>query len=219
MVQLKRKIIYSFPLDCFNLLHSFNELKIEMQNVISIDWEEEREINKWKKRREIAQCARVDDIELFTLNENKFELCISVKTEIKYMHSSNMQRVNVSLYPFVYKFLFNIANKMRFNCCCCCCRCRCCYCAYCLSLRSNIKCCVNGGAVLSAIYESHWPNMVIDRMLLIECKCKQIPAWLIFYKPHGRIAILLPVFFITLFVSFFLHLCMIASRRVHFIFA
>lgn len=53
------------------------------------------------------------------------------------------------------------------------------------------NCSLNCDVVLSAIYESHWPNMEMDRMLLIECKCKQIPAWLIFYKPHGRIAILL----------------------------
>lgn len=33
-------------------------------------------------------------------------------------------------------------------------------------------------------HESHWPNMVMARMLLIECKFKRIPSWIIFYLLH-----------------------------------
>lgn len=62
-------------------MHSFNELRVEMQNVVLIQWESQR------KTEYEMHSVRVDDNELVTLNEYTFELCISVKTEIEYNNS------------------------------------------------------------------------------------------------------------------------------------
>lgn len=192
----------SFSLDCFNYML----LKLAATE----DADEKRERHD----------VRVDVIELVVVQQMELNLNCSLRTKWNWIHinvhSSHMQRtrrVNVSLslkIRYAYEFLFNTMNKMRFDC-------------LLLPLPAatatavvNIiivvrcvqietkSCSLNCDAMLAAIHESHWPNMVIDRMLLIECKyCARIPPRLIFYKPHGRVAILL----LYLSLSFRMHVC------------